>query len=205
MNQKPENYKFESEYMKDCASEIIDRLIPTFQQVTVAGSIRRGNKLVKDIEIVLAPQMMKNLFGEDQADVARVLDTLADMKKNGNLDPGKGGERYRKFTWYGSGPDPRGYYPTIDLFIVHPPATWGVTLAIRTGPAEFSRQIVTQRNKGGLLPSYLNVKDGELLCNGNRIPTPTEKDFFHEIRIPWVAPTRRGKVNYRELLSEDPE
>ena len=83
----------------------------------------------------------------------------------------------------------------LDLFIVTPPAQWGVQFMIRTGSAEFSHRFVTIKHQGGLLPSYLRVKDGAIWHIGKgvsrMIETPEEADVFKVLGINYIEPEKR--------------
>jgi DNA polymerase/3'-5' exonuclease PolX len=79
----------------------------------------------------------------------------------------------------------------LDLFIVLPPAQWGVLFAIRTGPADFSHWIVTKRSAGGRLPSNCRVRDGQVFRNGLPLPMPEEADFLRLLELEGLAPAER--------------
>lgn len=155
------------------AQELLAQLKPVFGRLEVAGSVRRCKPEVKDIELVGMPQFM------DQPSIFPGIIPVApatesfDWTQVGRII--KAGQRYKQIEL------PAGI--KLDLFIVLPPAQWGVIMAIRTGPAEFSKWLVTARRYGGALPSYLQVRDG-VLRHGNRvIETPEEDDFFRAIGL----------------------
>ena len=135
---------------------------------------------VGDIELCAIPKMVpgNNMFG----DPVSALETF-DYGQIGRVL--KGGRRYVQIALHQE--------INLDLFIVLPPASWGVIYTLRTGPAEFSRKCVTQRRKGGLLPSYLQVKDGVVrnASTGDIIPTPEEDDFFRALKMHWLSPDKR--------------
>jgi len=79
----------------------------------------------------------------------------------------------------------------VDLFSVLPPAQWGVIMMIRTGPAEFSRRLVTPRGSGGLLPDGLRVRDGAIWDGEHAIATPEEDDVWRVLGLAPVAPEDR--------------
>lgn len=170
----------------------------------IAGSLRREKESVHDIEIVAAPKFAFSLGlfdfdltpNEEQNGKnllhSRMRELLAagwinqdrprkDTKKN------PFGEKYYRINF--SNPDhPNGRpeYP-IDLFVVIPPAQWGVILAIRTGSAEFSHSLV---QKGW--PQGISVKGGHLEDrDGNTVPTPEERDVFDALQVDWIEPEKR--------------
>ncbi len=155
---------------KAIAEKLVEKLDPYCERIEIAGSIRRGEPEVGDIEIVAIP----NNFA----------DALLPF-----LLPGavflKDGSRYKQIAL------PRGNV-ILDLFLVRPPAQWGVIFTIRTGPADFSHWIVTRRKWGGQLPSNCRVKDGQVFHMGMPLHMPEEEDFLRLLELEGVAPSERG-------------
>lgn len=148
------------------------------RRIEIAGSIRRGKNEVGDIEIVAVPYFGDDLFGNSTGDSKlNSVDwpTFGKVIKNGN--------KYKQIELH------EGI--TLDLFIVTPPAQFGVVFLIRTGPAEFSRKLVTPRNQGGLMPSNYKVKDGAVWSHNHIIETPEESDVFDLFGLPYVEPELR--------------
>jgi DNA polymerase/3'-5' exonuclease PolX len=79
----------------------------------------------------------------------------------------------------------------LDLFIVTPPAQWGVIFTIRTGPADFSHWLVTQRRKGGCMPSYATQRDGCVYVNGKPLAMAEEMDYLNFLGLGWIEPQDR--------------
>ena len=92
-------------------------------------------------------------------------------------------DKYKRFLFDGM---------PLDLFIADED-NLGNILAIHTGNAEFSRLLVTPRNQGGLMPSYLKQKSGYLWNGNNQIVCRTEQDFFDALGIPFVEPRERNE------------
>jgi len=177
--------KMELSQARSIAAEIIEILEPYCEKIAVAGSIRRGKPEVGDIEIVAIPKAVvrPNLLGENVVigyEIARGIDDLLEM----------GGQKIKRGAKYAQIATHWGI--NLDLFIVLPPAEWGVIFMIRTGSGNYSHHMVTQRNKGGALPSYCNVKNGAVWCNGEIIPMPREIDFYEKLSIPYMKPEQRG-------------
>lgn len=95
----------------------------------------------------------------------------------------RGGEKYKQIALHDG--------INLDLFIVTPPAQWGVIFLIRTGSAEFSHRMVTQRNRGGNLPSMYHVKDGALWKGDTLIPVPDEEEYFALCNMKVIPPHER--------------
>ena len=166
------------------ATQLVDRLRPACERIEIAGSLRRKQPEVGDIEIVAIPKYQTDLFGEQgeklQVDLL-LLGWPIRMHKNGS--------RYKQFDFCGS----EGTPYTVDLFLVTPEA-WGVQLLIRTGPASFSKKMVTQRMRGGWKPDYLFVRDGRVWGrSSNDLPlnTPEEQDVFDLWQMDYIEPEER--------------
>ena len=180
------------------ASRLVDgfREYPDlFSRVEVAGSIRRGKPEVGDIEIVA--QAAPNCRPES---VRTVLERLSVHRgapnKAGAAAPW--GERYYR----GLAEIAPGTEAGVDLFVVLPPAEWGVIFAIRTGSAEFSHAVVTRLHRWGL-----NSDQGRILQveTGETLPCGHESLFFRYARLPWIRPELRdpGESAVRMAFSRE--
>ena len=162
------------------ADAFMDYLRPNecIERLAVAGSIRRKKKFVHDIEVVAK-------LKEGCLDYFR--EYMYQLVNGGVIDYGKPntgarrapfGPRYYRIKYRGE---------QIDLFIVYPPAQWGVIYAIRTGSAKYSKYLMILAKKRGY-----KVKDGGVYKDNVLIPTPTEYDFFKLLGFEEVPdPTRR--------------
>lgn len=183
-------------------AEVIDLLSPACTRVAVAGSIRRRKPDVGDLEVVAIPRMELRAEVEhvglfDTEPLVRVPHSLLDEKcayllEIGDLSPRLDknhrkalGPRYKRLSYQDVG---------LDLFVVLPPAQFGVIFAIRTGPAGYSHRLVTSTRDGGLMPAWLQVKDGALMRRdtGDVIPTPTEESFYEAIGQQMPVPEARA-------------
>lgn len=155
------------------ATGIVAELKPHCQpgKCVIAGSIRRQRPTIGDIEIVCLPVPYDSspLF---RSGIATVVEQWEKMK--GDLPC-----RYTKRQ------HPSGM--TVDLFMPDPRG-FGLQLAIRTGSAAWSHQVLAKswvragyRSEEGLLRDYA----------GRIIDTPTEGDLFSRIGLPWVDPVDR--------------
>ncbi len=165
-----------------------EMLAPRCERIEVVGSVRRQQAYVHDIELLATPRFdMLQKPGEMWLTHENLLDVeLADLARTGVLiahpeDP-KNGARYKKL-----------YYASaqlqVDLFLCRPPAEWGPLMAIRTGPADFSRRLVTRLRDFGARCEHGQVQS---LADGEYIPCPTEERFFELCGQPWLPPERRG-------------
>lgn len=171
------------------ARNLVAELAPACVQIEIAGGLRRHKPDPHDIELVAIPRMVPlatTLFGEVQEDYSLLDEALIKMCDAGQLLPGsKSGPRFKQFLV-----PPGNVF--LDLFIVRPPAQWGYLLALRTGPAHYSKWLVTRRNAGGALPLDLTAKNGALWRNGELVETPDEATFFNALGIEMPAPRERS-------------
>lgn len=169
--------KIQLEEARQIATVLVDKLRVHCQRIEIAGSIRREKPEVGDIEIVAIPCFIADLFGVPSQSA---LDTL-DWNDFGGVV--KAGSKYKQIKLH------QGV--NLDLFIVTPPAQWGVQFILRTGPKEYSHKIVTPRKHGGLLPSYLRVQQGAIWSHNHIVPTAEEIDVSNLMGLPYVEPRLR--------------
>jgi len=170
------------------ADEFVARLAPACERIEVAGSIRRREPEVGDVEIVAVARIEQvptpgDLFsGPSSVTRDHLLEALAAELLAGRLDRGtRSGPRFRQYlirdlSW-----------AQLDLFIVRPPAQWGPIFTIRTGPAEYSANLMRRAKSRGLTQVDGHIEDAA----GRVLATPTEESFFEALGLPWIDPTRR--------------
>jgi DNA polymerase/3'-5' exonuclease PolX len=203
------------------ALELEDLLTPHCELIEIVGSVRRrwsghcradAAKTVSDLEFVCIPR--------PDVDPAKLISEIGDGCAVENLfnrwkredlvtfdpDVKRDGPRYKRFIW--------DKLCLVDLFIVRPPASFGALVAIRTGPAEFSRLLVTPRAAGGAMPYGLRAHAGGLCrvslhvgpkdhpcTDACRVRTDTEREFFIALEVEWFHPERRAPEELKEYLS----
>ena len=189
----------EFERAKTIADELIRELnrpaMRTVERIEIAGSVRRGKLEVKDIELVAIPDLTppRPVFGQKLAGKTKLDMVLDSMWRAGRIEPIKRGDKYKQFWML----DQRVHLIKIDLFLVTPPAQWGVIDVIRTGPAEFSQWMVTPISKGGALPDNCKVQDGCVWLDPATSGYPeiiqmaAEADFFRFCGLEWIEPGNR--------------
>lgn len=174
---------------KQIAENITAYLRPFTHRIAIAGSIRRLKDDVKDIEIVAAPILTEkyDLFGQKTGEHSMLNDRTI-FEQLGQIT--KAGNRYVQVALL------EGI--NLDMFIVLPPANWGVIMTIRTGPANFSHWIVTNRSKGGALHNGYKCVDGRIVTTYNTELEFTEEiDFLKWLDLGWIEPEKRQpKWNY---------
>lgn len=206
------------------AKAFVAEIEPYTTQLIVAGSLRRRLAHIGDIEVVAVPKVeverieTVGLFGSEYSNrhVDRLTERLDAMLEAGEVQKRASasgstayGPKHKRLLYRGA---------PIDLFcavgyeddgktIRAEPERFGLILTIRTGPAPYSHQLVTEHGKTvvvgtrngrpitrvGLLPSHLRVQGGWLRyrVSGIRIPTPTEREFFEQARLRWLEPYER--------------
>src|SRR5689334_18847788 len=170
---------------KAIADKWLRYLSPSCERIEIAGSIRRGKAEPKDIELVCVPKLIgePDLFGQElQVNLLERFFETTLFKVTGAHFV-KNGPRYKQLALAET--------IHLDLFIVLPPAQWGVLFLIRTGPADYSHKFVTLKRYGGLLPSNMAVREGAIWLDGSIVRTPEETDVYQLIGAEWLAPEKR--------------
>jgi DNA polymerase/3'-5' exonuclease PolX len=163
----------------DAALAIAERLkadlAPYCTRIEIAGSVRRQRPQVKDVEICAIPlQEPSDLFGDEL--VAHHGFCAAVNRWRAIKGQPSGRYTQRRL--------PEGI--TLDLFIADA-ENWGLILAVRTGSAEFSHQVL---GTGWVKAGYTSL-NGHLYRRGQRIAVREETDLFALIGLPWVEPMAR--------------
>lgn len=188
------------------AQSLVDDLSSACDRIQVAGSLRRGAPEVKDIELLVIPKaelIIKNrdLFGEVIAaeyicplnERLRLMIRSQEWTWRKDVETARWGPRYKRLR-HKSG-------ICCDLFITDA-RRWGYQFAIRTGPAMFSKALVTLalRRKYHCTDSLLHQHpkiDDKICPNGETcpliIPTPEERDFFEALGLDWIEPADRSE------------
>jgi len=176
------------------ALELVDMLADACERIEVAGSIRRRASTVGDVELVAVPRFEEvdegDLWGTlvpRSALAARVDALIADGTLALHPDDPKRGLLYQKL-WIVD--------PGVQLDLFTPPVpSFGLILLIRTGPADYSRQFVTDIKRAR--PPH-HVAGGELHRGAHcwsvpceAVPTPEEADVYAEVGRPFIDPWDR--------------
>lgn len=203
-----------------CAQELERVLAPACDRIEIAGSIRRGKPDPKDVELLVIPRLVEisatDLFGNlERLGQHSVLDTaLAELYFDGayalDRDLPRNGPKYKRLRHQASG-------TCIDLFITTPEG-WGVQFVIRTGPADFSKALVTRARElrwhvtGGRLHKHAiesaAARNGNVVdvpCQkGDACPlvvaTPDEESFLVALGLRYIEPAERDMGRYHSEL-----
>jgi DNA polymerase/3'-5' exonuclease PolX len=186
------------------AERVVDLLQPGCKRIEIAGGLRRLKPDPHDIEIVAIPDLRppRPIFGSPV--YPTILDALLVSLARGDEDDflihlSLNGPKMKQFAISQDGG--QQWIIKVDLFLVTPPADWGVLYLIRTGPAEFSHWIVTEKMHGGGLPNGFMVKDGKILSYADDfyIPCPEEIDFLKFCNLAWIEPSQRHPMWQRPV------
>lgn len=168
------------------AERIRQALAPACERIEIAGSIRRRAASVGDIELVAIPEHLPGLF-PGQPGPSLLTERLEELVERRKLNPaGRNGPAWKRFSTIARRTCPP---VTVDVFIVTP-ATWGVQMLIRTGPADFGHRCVTRRSYGGLLRDDCRIHAGRVwrLLGVDELP-PTEASEAAELEAgSWYQP-----------------
>lgn len=175
------------------ADRIADWLVgqmnpPRMGGIEVVGSVRRRKSDVGDIEFIAPmPARDDNLF--------RQLDRI--LRTDGVLfdSPDAIGDRVRgvhdgfRMAAFTVKPPP-GMWPHYVAVQVYryTPENRGWIEAVRTGPAEFGRDVLVP----ALKRAGYQARDGSIWSRHGEVVVRSERDLFHLIGMAWVEPDRRG-------------
>lgn len=173
----------------------------------VAGSMRRREEQVADVDLLAIPRREGgHLFEARDNLLWRRLDrgvATGELRRaRDRRDRFCWGDRKRRIEYRGM---------AFELQCVSADQ-WGVRLAIATGPHEFSRQLVTTRQRGGRLDDGLLIDegrvwtgrrhshDGQVIDPGTALETPEETDFL-VLAGGWVEPWERAGAAERHAAA----
>lgn len=184
------------------ALRLVRELAPGCERIEIAGSLRRGKPMVRDIEIVAVASIVERAVGifstiTEPVDLLeeRVAELLAvgslkardvvNHRADGSIDvQHKLGPAFKALT--------TGTGVPVDLFIVRRPASWGVIFGLRTGPGDWNTRLVDEckaigrRVAGGQVEAWSGG-----LAGWEVVPTPEEADFFRALGQEWIEPAER--------------
>lgn len=182
------------------AESLVEQFKPVCERIEIKGSLCRMKPDVKDIDLLVIPDLSplprpRLEFGKPVPVVYKTaLDKmLAELREHDSIIFQKAGDRSKKFLVKGAG-------ISVEIYLVLPPATWGVRSVIRTGPAEFSHWIVTRRKSGGALPDGFRIQDGavwegaaetKFLDDQTCLGFDSELDFMNWLGLGWIEPKDR--------------
>lgn len=195
------------ETIEPLANQLVEQLQSACLRILITGSIRRRKAEPNDIEIVAVPSLghyqITDLFGDvvEQHTVNHLIDALDTVLDLGvwQLDrvTPRNGPAYKRLRHVESG-------VCCDLFITDR-RSWGVIATLRTGPADFSEELVTLAHLRGMFiqkrllhghpPVFVDRKVQPCPLGADCtqiIETPEERDVFAALGLPWIEPHERA-------------
>jgi DNA polymerase/3'-5' exonuclease PolX len=181
------------------AESLVEHFRPACKRIEIKGSLIRQKPDVKDIDLLVIPDLTplprpRLEFGKPIPKVHKhALDKMIMEMVDGHaIYLEKFGERLKRFHLNYAG-------ISCELYLILPPATWGVRSVIRTGPAEFSHWIVSHKRLGGAMPDGYRVQDGavwegdqeEDLTGKIPLGFDEEKEFLEWLGLGWIEPKDR--------------
>lgn len=202
MSQTSETAALPLERAEAIARTVCELLAPACKRLRIAGSVRRKQKTVGDIELVAEPlirpeRIPGKLFAEvrDVSVLDRRLQALVGIPSTGLAFGNANGERMKRLVFRGQ--------VKIDLFLVLDPKDWGAGFALRTGPADFVTTCVTSVDQRGAMPRGMEQRDRRLWLNGKELDTPTEDAWFAALGLPPFEPQERSVEKLRAWIAKN--
>lgn len=205
------------------AERLRAELTPYCERIEIAGSIRRRKAAVGDLELVAVPRIDReeecDLFGHVVVTKAHnhldahlremlraphgpIFKSRAELFETTGYEPDgvpdvlRWGDHYKRFYfWWGRA----DAVVSVDLFLATP-ANFGAILTIRTGPHDFSRELVTHIKHA----TPYRQRDGHLVIEetGEVVPVSEETDYFALAGVPWLDPSQRTVAALRRAIRE---
>lgn len=170
---------FPAEVARAVARKIVEELRPACDRIEIAGSLRRGNPAVHDIDLVLLPKVSADEFSLGGSTPLEEL--LEHMVERGSLASIRGRDRIKCFVATKTG-------IPVDLYVAGPD-TWGTLLLIRTGSKEHNIRLAQRAKELGmkLRASGDGIEDG----HGKLLKVEAEEDVFRILGLSYLAPEDR--------------
>jgi hypothetical protein len=227
------SFSLKLEVAERLAQELVGLLEDSCVRIQVAGSVRRKKPRPSDIEIVVEPIIGEirqvdllgnpgepiksshriNLFDERCKELIRRGMLEKRQKSNGQT---AWGEKAKLGIIYLG-----GEWAPVDIFSVIEPATWGVILALKTGPGDFSKVLVNHAHTigrkvvGGRVwaMGHLSSEDQRMLSHMPstqclrckpydvvELEADAEVAYFEALGIPCWPPEKRTAQRLRQYL-----
>src|SRR5262249_53029573 len=154
------------------AQKIVLELAPAFVRIEIAGSLRRNQAFVHDIDIVGIPR----------GDGSELASLIQRMVIRGSLEPIRRGGKVQCYVASKTGIQ-------VDLYTPDE-RTWATLLLIRTGSREHNIRLAQRARDLGL--KLKASGDGIETESGSVVEVHTEEDIFRILQLPYLAPDLRN-------------
>ncbi len=166
---------YDAEVGHDLIPKLLKLLGDHVSRFEIVGSLGRDEPVIGDLDILVEPM-------EGSIPEIRYL-----VESNGTWV--KGAERLMKVENIFNSP------LTLDLWLCHPPAQWGVLTAVRLNPAPLVIYGKERIDKKGY-----RRKGGAIYTAMGEIKVPEEEDWFKLIDVEFVPPEERWELTRRLRL-----
>ena len=164
---------------KEVASEILRRLEPACERITIAGSIRRQKPDVGDIELLCIPKFIDGVDQLDREIATLVVQGILGFRRN-KLGSKVYGPKNKLMVHLPSGLG-------VDIFSTDEQCWW-VSLVVRTGGETTNKRIAMAAiRKGWHLQAYgagFSTPQGDVICE-------SERDVFELVGLRYLEPWER--------------
>ncbi|SRR5579883_3390932 len=175
-----ENTRFPAAIALAVARRIVEELGPASLRIEIAGSLRRGNPTVHDIDIVVMPQQgLDQVVLEPEMPLDQILRRLV---QRGSLIDVRGKEKIKCLI------AAKTRIP-VDLYIATRD-TWTTLLLIRTGSKEHNIKLAQRARELGM--KLRASGDGIEDASGQLLRVSTEEQLFSLLQVPYTPPQRRN-------------
>jgi len=171
---------FPAEVARAVARKIAEELRPACDRIEIAGSLRRGNLAVHDIDLALLPKTSADEFSLGGS--TQLEELLEHLVERGSLASVRGRDKVKCFVATKTG-------IPVDLYVARP-ETWATLLLIRTGSKEHNIKLAQRAKELGmrLRASGDGIEDDQ----GNLLKVSAEEDAFRILGLPYLAPEDRS-------------
>lgn len=178
--------------VEQLAEVIMQHLAPFCERITVAGSVRRRQDSVGDLELLAVPKTVKaeqaGLFGDSRVSEESLLDAeVARLLKMGTFRPRPNkdgntsvGPLNKLLIWTPAGLPVDLFTTTVD--------NWGLSMLVRTGPKEYNMRVMARLRALHLKGhAYGGIEDQD----GIQHSCPHEADVYRWLGWLYVPPEMR--------------
>lgn len=164
------------------AESVVTKLAPYCIQSQIVGSIRRHQKEVTDIDILVSPHrdQVKDLFGNITG--SEVAPEFIQLVNSWERLKGNPTGRYCQRMIDGH---------KVEIYIATE-ETWAALQIIRTGNSDFTHMLMTRALKLGF-----KQQDGLLWNDDKSVPMKDETDYFRVLNLPYIPPDKRDINAFR--------
>lgn len=190
------------------ALQMVEKFAPYCERIQIAGSIRRGKPMIKDIELVAIPSTRfgyaRNLFETHGPEINELVEYLDHLLAHNKIARFRHETSGRQAAWsnkqrsFAFTTEKRSY--KVDLFMCSE-ETWVNTYLFRTGSAEFNKWLV-ERPPRGVMPPNMRHENNQLMRDGEPIICTDEAAFFEAMGLPFIPVSQRSDKRWLKFIDK---